>query len=733
MKQKSTLLLLLLCLCLNGMAQRKKVGLVLGGGGAKGAAHVGVLKVLEEAGIPIDYIAGTSIGSIVGGLYSIGYTTSYMDSLFRHQDWMFLLSDQVQRRHRSFAAREMREKYLVSLPISKDQKAEIPAGFVSGQNIYNLFSDLTIGYHHMSSFDSLPIPFAGVAVDLVSGRTVVMDKGSLPLAMRASMSIPGVFAPVETDDMILIDGGALNNLPTNVVREMGADIIIGVDLSTGKKSREQVKTMLGMVDQLTNIMGEENYRKNKADLDLYLNPNLQGYSSASFTADEIDVMITRGEREARTKWDDILLLKKRIYAESSQPEETRVVHANRMVRSQPDSLRIADIRFLGISPDNEAWMRERIKLKENTVISVKEIDNAVGILYGTDLFTRVEYRTTAEEPADLLFSLQPRPLNKLNIGFRFDSEDIASLLLNTTLNRKFMRGATLSATGRLSKNSYLLLSGQAGSDFSRKVGLSYLIRYNDFRLYAGQKKIDNLTYLSQSADLNYSGVYHSLKFKVGVRYDLFSYKDNLYDLHGQPTEVNPEGFFSYFGTLNFDNLDKRYYPTKGLYARIGGEVFTDNLLTYRDKAPFAALTVNFGTALQLSDRFCLLPSLQGRTLLGDDIPLIYRNYMGGSMEGRYLPQQISFAGLRYVQMFDNAIVQGVLALRYRIGSNHYLTASGAYARESSRFFALFDGADIWGTSFRYSYNSVIGPIAFELNYSDRGEKLGTYISVGYDF
>lgn len=733
MKQRSILLLLLCCLCFNGMAQRKKVGLVLGGGGAKGAAHIGVLKVLEEAGIPIDYIAGTSIGSIVGGLYSIGYTTNYMDSMFRHQDWKFLLSDQVQRRHRSFAAKEMREKFLVSLPFSKDEKTELPAGFVSGQNIYNLFSDMTIGYHYMNSFDSLPIPFACVAVDLVSGRPVVMNKGSLPLAMRASMSIPGVFAPVETDGMVLVDGGALNNLPTNVVRDMGADILIGIDLSTGNKSPGQLKTMLGMVDQLTNIMGAENYRQNKADIDLYFNPDLKGYSSASFTSDEIRIMMDRGEREARAKWDDILLLKKRIYADAGQQEEVRDIPVNRPARSLPDSLHIGCIRFMGITPDSEAWIRKSIQLQENSVITIKEIDDAVGILYGTDLFTRVEYYTTDGKPADLLFTLQPRPLNKLNIGLRFDSEDIASLLLNATLNRDFMRGITMSATGRLSKNPYLLLSSHAGIDFSQKVGLSYLLRYNDFRLYAGRKKIDNLTFLSQSADVSYLGVYHSLKFKVGLRYDFFSYTDYLYDMHSQPAEVSPEGFFGYFASLKFDNLDQKYYPTKGLSFGVGGEVFTDNLITYRDKSPFAALTINFDTAIPLLQRLCLLPSLQARVLLGDNIPLIYRNYMGGDMNTRYLPQQMSFAGVKYVQAFDDAVMQGALAFRYRIGSNHYLSASGAYARESSRFFNLFDGKSLWATSVRYSYNSIIGPIAFELNYSDRVEKLGAYVSLGYDF
>src|SRR5574344_2604359 len=299
---------LVIC-CGNIQSQRKKVGLVLGGGGAKGAAEVGVLKVIEEAGIPIDYIVGTSIGSIVGGMYSIGYRSQTLDSLFRTQDWIFLLSDQVKREDVSAFSKDERERYLLRVPLSLKKNTPMAAGLVTGQNIYNLFSNMTIGYHNVSSFDNLPIPFKCVAVDVVSGKEVVLSSGSLPLAMRSSMSIPGVFSPVEMGNMLLIDGGALNNFPADVVKRMGADIIIGIDLSTGWKKKEELGSMSNILNQLLNVMGEDKYLQNKKIPDLYINPPLKGYGPASFQRAEIDSMINIGERTARSQWDELLTLR----------------------------------------------------------------------------------------------------------------------------------------------------------------------------------------------------------------------------------------------------------------------------------------------------------------------------------------------------------------------------------------------------------------------------------------
>ena len=216
----STLVLsigLLLPFSLHSQEQRKKVGVVLSGGGAKGMAHIKALKVIEEAGIPIDYIAGTSMGAIVGGLYAIGYTPEQLDSMVRKQDWTFLLSDRIKRSAMSLTDRERSEKYTVSIPFTKTPKDAATGGIMKGQNLANLFSDLTVGYHDSIDFNKLPIPFACVAANVVNGEQIVFHDGILSTAMRASMAIPGVFTPVRQDSMVLVDGGIVNNYPADVV------------------------------------------------------------------------------------------------------------------------------------------------------------------------------------------------------------------------------------------------------------------------------------------------------------------------------------------------------------------------------------------------------------------------------------------------------------------------------------------------------------------------------------
>ena len=287
---------------------RKKVGLVLSGGGAKGAAHVRVLQVLEEAEIPIDYIAGTSMGAIVGGLYAIGYTPAELDSLLCTQDWLSLLSDQIGRENQYYSERQHTDRYIARYSLSQESRV-IPAGILPGESVMNMLNELTIGYHEMESFDDLPIPFACVSYDIVTGEEYVSRSGSLPMAIRASMSIPAAFLPVRTDSMILVDGGVYNNFPVDVVRQMGAEIVIGVDLYDGPYTIDEMGNMAEIFNQLTNFLGEEKYEINKDDVDLLLRPNLEGFSAASFTKAAIDTILMRGEEVARENWEEILALR----------------------------------------------------------------------------------------------------------------------------------------------------------------------------------------------------------------------------------------------------------------------------------------------------------------------------------------------------------------------------------------------------------------------------------------
>ena len=209
---------------------KPSVALVLAGGGAKGAAHVGAIRVIEQAGIPIDYVVGTSMGALIGALYSVGYTPDQMDSILKAQDWKVLLSDREDPINETLDRRLRNEQYTITFPFKAGNPGPQKGGFIEGINIGHLFHQLISPYTNDISFDSLPIPFACVAVDIVSGQPHEFHSGSLRQAMRASMAIPAVFTPVRKDSMVLVDGGIMNNYPSDVARKMGADIIIGVDV-----------------------------------------------------------------------------------------------------------------------------------------------------------------------------------------------------------------------------------------------------------------------------------------------------------------------------------------------------------------------------------------------------------------------------------------------------------------------------------------------------------------------
>lgn len=269
--------------------ERLKVGLVLGGGGAKGAAEVGVLKVIEESGIPIDYIAGTSIGSIVGGLYSCGYRADELDSLFRNRKWMALMIEP-------------------SLRLD---------GMIRGDKIVKMLEDMT-GRRDSISFDNLPIPFRCVAVDETSEREIVLSSGNLPKAMRASMSVPFIFDPVEFDSMHLVDGGVLNNLPVDVVRQMGADVVIAIDLTQNKHATrkykwKRIKGIGWLIEWIKKRPDLVKYNENRTHADIYINPDLRGYSAKSFKSNKIKVMIDIGTKAGLDVKPALMELKKKIY------------------------------------------------------------------------------------------------------------------------------------------------------------------------------------------------------------------------------------------------------------------------------------------------------------------------------------------------------------------------------------------------------------------------------------
>ena len=284
---------------------RPKVGVVLGGGGAKGASHIGVLKYLEELDIPIDYVAGTSMGSILGGLYALGYEPDEMTRLISDMQWNEYIGNKIDRIYLSKEVRDRLKTSLLNIPFGEGTLerrqnksnliSQLPSAYVNNSSLINLFNDLCIGYQTEMDFNDMPIPFACVATDLITGQEVVLREGSVPTAMRASMAIPGVFAPVPWGDYVLVDGGLVNNFPADVLREMGADIIIGVEVTNENKiTAEDLKSLPQVMGRIL-INGTSAKRKENRELcDIRIVPDIYGFRHVEFHA--------RGHRHLGETW-----------------------------------------------------------------------------------------------------------------------------------------------------------------------------------------------------------------------------------------------------------------------------------------------------------------------------------------------------------------------------------------------------------------------------------------------
>ena len=605
--------LLLFIVVGEGIARQQKVALVLSGGGAKGVAHVGVLNVLERVGIPVDIIVGTSMGSIVGGLYSIGYTARSLDSMMRVQDWDFLLSDKVYRYNLPFAEREQEDRYLFSYSFGPHNMPGQPVGFIRGQNVNNLFTDLTIGFHDSLDFRSFRIPFACVAADMMTRKEVVFDRGNLVLAMRASMAVPGVFTPVAVDSMMLVDGGVLNNFPVDVARAMGADIVIGVDVQAELMDAERLHSVSNVIPQMINLLCMNKYEENVKQTDLLIRPDLKEFSAASFTSQAIDTILKRGEEAALRQLPALLALKERLGRE-------RIPSA---VSLPPkDSLSIRHVFITGLSPRVEQYVRRKIRLRENERISLEDLQQTVATLYGTKRFSFVNYRLRGASPYDLELNLKEAPMHSVNVGFCFDSESMAALLINTTFNSSILHGSRVTLTGRLSENPYVRVEYAMENTFLHRFELAYQFQFNNMMVYERGEKKNSVTYRYHLAELGFEDLYwRNFKLQLGARYEYFDYNSFLFTNQSRHSKaIRPDGFFSYYGLARFESLDRLYYPSRGSAFRLDYALYTDNMLTYRGDAPFSAVSLNALTVLPISRRFCVLPSARGRVLIGENIP-----------------------------------------------------------------------------------------------------------------
>lgn len=365
--------------------RRPKIGLALSGGGARGAAHVGVIKVLEELQVPIDYIAGTSMGAIVGGLYASGMSVAELETTMATLDWADAFRDQIEREERSFRRKRDDDLYLVKQAAGFNAgKISLPTGIIAGQKVDLLLRSLTLRVSDVGDFDDLTFPFRAVAADIVTGEAVVLESGDLAMAMRASMNIPAIFALTEIDGRLLVDGGVANNLPIDVVRQMGADVVIAVDISTPLQEREELDSVLAITEQLTGILSRRNTEaqiETLSDDDLLILPDLGDITTQAFerAAEAIPI----GVEAARQHSSEL----QRLALTTEQYDEYLASH-HRRVADLPviDFVRIENNSRLG-----DEVLTAGLNIPIGQPLDVQALEEDIGKIYGWQLFQNIRY------------------------------------------------------------------------------------------------------------------------------------------------------------------------------------------------------------------------------------------------------------------------------------------------------------------------------------------------------
>lgn len=732
----------------------KKVALVLCGGGAKGAAHVGVLKVLEEAGVKIDMIVGTSIGGIVGGLYAMGYTANELDTIIRNLDWSYLLSNNTLRKNSSFTQKSMDQKYLVQVPFNRinsqtSEKSEtisytqLPSGVVNGQNIYNMINSMSGGYQDSIDFAELPIPFVCMATDLVTGNEVALDRGSLPQAMRATMAIPGIFSPITLGDKVLVDGGIVNNFPTDVARKMGADIVIGVDIQNDLFTAGQLQSITNVMGQIIGLMGNEKYEENIKKVDIYIKPNVEGYGTYSFSKEAIDTLINRGEKAAMAKKRDLEDLARKQNLQGSRYHN--VSRVRKAFDISTDTMYVNRIIGKGITESDLKWLLREGNLHEESYITGEELNRAISIFYGTNTFSSISYKLQKRPDMngqDLILEFKRGPANVFALGARFDSEEAASVLVHLGIKERDLFGSKLSITGRLSYNAYGQIEYSYISKNFPKLNLSYDIKHTDMNIYRQGEMEGSFAFISHKLELSLSNIYlRNFDFNIGIRYEAYNYLHRLTSSDGElfTSQVQPENdldadqYLSYFAEAKMDNRDNKNFPTKGQSIELSSSLF--QLDFFDGNSIFGTLALSFRGAVSIGKNITVLPAVFYRSYIGRVVYTPYVNFAGGSESGRYLRQQVPFIGINRADPFDRHILIGRCDLRGKIAKNHYLYAMVNHLREGNVFENLFgpNGSGYWGVGVKYAYSTPIGPISIDCHWSDYNHKVGIYFNMGYYF
>ena len=709
---------------------RPTVALVLAGGGAKGASHIGVLKYLEEKGIPVDFVAGTSMGGLMGGMYSLGYSATEIDSIIRNIDWNIMMSDKIPMEYYSYETKVLKGTYLLDIPFSGTNfRGSLPSGILYGLNVYNMLGGLTVGYQHNIDFTELPIPFCCVSTEMVTQKEKRWTSGSIVNALRSTMSIPAFFTPVRIDSMVLSDGGTKNNYPADIAKAAGADIIIGVQI-TSPLDYEGVNNVATLLSQLARYSGGgEALAHNEQITTVLIAPDVTGYTSLSFGTQEIATLIEHGYQAAAQHEREIDSLVRIVGKRGTKLQNAQAIN------SAETKIIISSIDFVGLSEEEKAYTLDHLPIHEGGGYYQKDFEMAQAAIFGTMAFSHVTYQLIgdANDRYKVVFYCDKRAPHSFGFGLRMDTEEWFEALLNVTFNRNKLYGHSYGATARLSVSPYLRLDWLYTPKKGPKVGAWFKTSYRT--LYGTDTHVFNHHYYEKSwhNELRLfisENHWSEIELNGGVRVEHTPFY-RLFSELGYSESKDWKHYYPYlFMRFTYDTRNKMYFPEKGLRATVNADY---------NFYKTAFIGGGIRGAIPVCSFFTIDAALNSRFIFGDSCTNSYMdNYVGGMMEGRYYEHQIPFVGYIGEKTCDNFLTTVNLELRFKVYKNTYLSLLGAAMHDGNSLKEMLDKdlrqKPVYAAGLQVGYLSKFGPLTANLHWnSTEKNKVGFYLSAGYDF
>ena len=709
---------------------RPKVGLVLSGGGAKGLAHIGVLKVIDSLGIKVDYVAGTSMGAIVGGLYASGYNAEQLDSIFSNVDVDALLQDFTPRGSKSFYEKRNDEIYALTLPFNKF-KLGLPSGLSKGLYNFNLLSSLTQHVSHVRDFKQLPIPFLCIATDAETGEKVVLDSGVLAQNMIASGALPTLYSPVEINGRVLIDGGVVDNYPIEELKARGIDVIIGVDVQDGLKTREELKGVTSVLAQINNFSMIEKMEGKQKATDIYIKPDIKGFTVVAFEKGK--EIIRKGKEKALE------------FVKQLTPFSNLGSRNNGNVTAQ-DSIYVKDIVFNKLDNFTRAYIIGKLKFKRNTKISMTQLQKGVLNLNATQNFSAINYSFEKMQDGDKLILHLKENENTafLKFGLHYDDLFKSGILLNYTKKRLLAKNDVASLDLILGDNIRYNFDYYIDNGFYWSFGFnSKLTTFNRnitsniaddvvFNTTANAINVDFFDLSNQA----YLQTIFAQKFSLGGGVEFKFLRLESETLENTKPVFEDSNYLSIFGFMKYDSFDKKYFPRTGWNFNSEIRYYGYSSDYKGNFERFSVAKADFGFAQPVFKNMTFKLQTEGGFAIGERSVSYFDFILGG-----YGFQQVNnikpFFGYDFLSLAGDSYVKLLLTADYELFKKHHLNFSANFANIGNK---IFDTIDTWlvkpnysGYSLGYGMETVIGPVEIKHSWSPETRNHYTWFSVGFWF